>query len=179
MYEKIVLIGDSLTEGHHWSDLDPAASIVNLGLSGDTSMGVFYRLGLLAHARPNLVFLQVGVNDLSQGREPQELAQTHERIWRAIAERAPEAKLVVCSLAPIRESKFCWAALTLTSERILRANALLAQAAKAAGVDYIDLHSALADSAKDLPEEFTDDGVHLTEAAYAVWLKELKAYLNY
>jgi lysophospholipase L1-like esterase len=179
MPEKVIVaIGDSLTEGHRWDELDASAEVVNLGLSGDTAMGVYFRLNLLAHAHPNLVFLQVGVNDLSQGHDPLELRKTHQKIWRAIAARAPLAKLVVCSLIPVRETKFAWVADYLNNGLIRRTNAKLYLAAREANLPFIDLYSPMADSSEELPDDFTTDGVHLTEAAYKVWESVLKAYLK-
>ncbi|MDR1872438.1 MAG: GDSL-type esterase/lipase family protein [Deltaproteobacteria bacterium] len=176
--KTIVTLGDSLTEWNQWYALDPNSRVINLGLSGDTAMGVYYRLNLVARQKPDLVFLQVGINDLAQGREPSELVQIHRRLWGAITARIPGVKLVVLSLAPVRKAKFAWIIETLTNQRVRRANALLAPAAQSAGLDYIDLYSVMAEADGELPDGYTDDGVHLTPAAYKVWLKELVTYLS-
>ncbi|MDR2422345.1 MAG: GDSL-type esterase/lipase family protein [Deltaproteobacteria bacterium] len=179
--KTIALLGDSLTEGHRWTDLDKGVEAINFGLSGDTTMGVYFRLGLVAQTNPDLIFLQVGINDLSQGREPQELVRLHRRLWRGIAERAPKAKLVVCSLVPIRESKLPWVGIPLTTAKVRRTNELMARAIKSIEVPrvtFLDLYAPMADPEQELPDDFTDDGVHLTKKAYRVWRNELKTFLK-
>ncbi|MDR1606952.1 MAG: GDSL-type esterase/lipase family protein [Deltaproteobacteria bacterium] len=178
MSEKIViLLGDSLTEFNHWDELAPNSDIVNQGHSGDTAMGVFYRLNQVCHAHPEVVFLQVGINDLAQGREPLDIVKAHQKIWRALLERIPGLRLVVCSLIPTRVAKFVWDGSTLDNNRVRQTNELLFQAAQANKLDYLDLYSVMAGPDQELPNDFTDDGVHLTSAAYRVWEKELKAFL--
>jgi lysophospholipase L1-like esterase len=172
------MLGDSLTEYNIWDGLDPQAKIINLGLSGDTGMGVLFRLNRVFQSQPDLVFLQVGINDLSQGRKPQEIVSTSERIWAGIKNYCPEAKIIVCSLAPVLEEKFCWDTEVLRNSRIRQTNSLLAQKALEAKLDYIDLYAPLADQEQKLPDNFTDDGVHLTAAAYEVWMLTLQKYLE-
>ncbi|MDR1085405.1 MAG: GDSL-type esterase/lipase family protein [Deltaproteobacteria bacterium] len=175
--QTIVMLGDSLTEFNVWDSLAPKARIVNLGLSGDTTMGIFFRLNLVVHQKPDLVFLQAGINDLSQGRTPLEVSENHEKIWQSLLSRVPWAKLLVCSLAPVREEKFCWDTEVLKNSRVRQANDLLIRKAQAHNLDYIDLYKALSDNNNELPDRFTDDGVHLTAAAYEVWLATLKNFL--
>ncbi|MDR0547973.1 MAG: GDSL-type esterase/lipase family protein [Deltaproteobacteria bacterium] len=174
----IVTLGDSLTEGSRWDELDTTAKVINFGLSGDTALGLYFRLNRVALAKPSLIFLQIGINDLSQGREPEELVKAHRRIWETLAGNCPLAQLVVCSLAPVRESKFLWVAQYLTNARVRETNDLLVAAAREARLNYVDLYEPLADPNRELYDRFTTDGVHLTPAAYEVWLKTLKDFLN-
>jgi lysophospholipase L1-like esterase len=173
----IAMLGDSLTEFNRWDDVDPDSEVVNFGLSGDTTGGLIYRLNRVALARPNLILLQVGINDLSQGRSPLEIVAGHERIWAALAAKVPGAALVVCSLAPLKEDKFGWSTGTLRNDRVREANALLAEAARRASLEYLDLYGPLSGPDGALPDRMTDDGVHLTAPAYEVWTATVKAYL--
>ncbi|MDR2140888.1 MAG: GDSL-type esterase/lipase family protein [Deltaproteobacteria bacterium] len=174
----IVMLGDSLTEYNRWDELAPEREIINLGWSGDTAMGVYFRLGQVTRAKPTLIFLQVGINDLGQGRSPEAVALAHEKIWAALADQIPYARLVVQSLAPIRATKFAWEAITLNNPQIQKTNRLLAEAAQKAGLDFLDLYAALVGPDGELPDPLTDDGVHLTSAAYEIWLKLLKDFLG-
>jgi hypothetical protein len=60
----IVMLGDSITEGAPWSLILPCRSVVNSGLSGDTSEGVMARLGNVIRLKPRAVFLMIGANDI-------------------------------------------------------------------------------------------------------------------
>ncbi|MDR1657968.1 MAG: GDSL-type esterase/lipase family protein [Deltaproteobacteria bacterium] len=173
----IVMLGDSLTEYNRWDEAAPEAKVINQGLSGDTTGGLFYRLNLTVHNRPDLIFLQIGINDLSQGRTPEEIVAGHRRIWNALAERAPQAQLVVCSLAPISDEKFNWSSGTISNNRVRATNDLLLEAVRQASLKYLDLYKPLSDESGTLPDEFTDDGVHLAAPAYEVWVATLKSFL--
>ncbi|MCB0706813.1 MAG: hypothetical protein KDC34_15965 [Saprospiraceae bacterium] len=75
MMEKIVCMGDSLTDGYgivpayRWSDLLASAlniEVINSGISGDTTTGMLARFQnmVIAHA-PSQVIIMGGTNDLS------------------------------------------------------------------------------------------------------------------
>jgi lysophospholipase L1-like esterase len=175
--QLILMLGDSLTQFWKWDELSSQARVANHGRAGDTTAGVWSRLKMALSLSPAIVFLQVGVNDLSQGISPEEICQTHQRIWEDLAKEAPYTKLLVCSLMPVREDSFDWFTETLTNEKVRAANRLLKEAADQKGLTFIDLYSQVADKDLALPEHMTLDGVHLTAAAYEVWLAILKNYL--
>ncbi|MDR1576930.1 MAG: GDSL-type esterase/lipase family protein [Deltaproteobacteria bacterium] len=173
----LVMLGDSLTEYNRWDDLDPTAEVINLGRSGDLAMGVYYRLNTVVGYKPKVVCLQVGINDLALGREPQTIVTAHQKIWRSLMERVPEVRLVIGALVPTRGTKLVLEGARLANVLVRKTNDLLGQAAQAAQLEFVDLYAALAGPDQELPDEFTDDGVHLTPAAYQVWLRVLKASL--
>jgi lysophospholipase L1-like esterase len=175
--DRIVMLGDSLTEFNRWDRIDPDSEVLNHGLSGDTTAAMPYRLGRVGLARPDLIILQAGINDLSQGREPAEIVQSHRRIWSALSEKAPKAKLLVCSLAPLHEGKFGWPSSTLTNERVRRTNELLYEAVNEAGLMWLDLYGPLGGEEGSLSDAMTQDGVHLTAPAYELWGAVLSGWL--
>jgi lysophospholipase L1-like esterase len=172
---RIVMLGDSLTEFNRWDGIDPEAEVINLGLSGDTVAAMPYRLGRVALAKPDLIILQAGINDLSQGRPPEEIVEGHGRLWVSIHCLLPKASLLVCSLAPLEEGKFGWPTTTLSNSRVRQTNERLAQAAREAALQHLDLFEPL--SAAGRAGELTQDGVHLTAPAYEVWMAVLKVWL--
>lgn len=175
--ERIVMLGDSLTEFNRWSEIDPEAEVINHGLSGDTTGGVIYRLNRVALANPDLIILQIGINDISQGRDPADVVAGHKRIWAALLEKLPKVKILVCSLAPLNERMFAWATTTLLNSRVIRTNQLLKQAVDEAGLKWLDLYGPMSDESGSLPNHMTEDGVHLTAPAYEVWTAALKTWL--
>jgi acyl-CoA thioesterase-1 len=80
----IVALGDSLTEGWGvapWESyparlqtalnrLQMNCHVVNAGISGDTCRGVLSRLDEVHMLEPNLVILEIGVNDILMGAQP-------------------------------------------------------------------------------------------------------------
>jgi lysophospholipase L1-like esterase len=80
-------------------------------------------------------------------------------------------------LAPLKEDKFGWSTGTLRNDRVRETNALLAEAARRASLEYLDLYGPLSGPDVALPDRMTDDGVHLTAPAYEVWTATVKAFL--
>ncbi|MDR1677614.1 MAG: GDSL-type esterase/lipase family protein [Deltaproteobacteria bacterium] len=187
--DKIVLLGDSLTEYWNWEKLLPPFKIVNQGIGGDTSMGIFSRVNYAANLSPLVISLQVGINDLSQGLDPAKIADNHLAIWLSINEKTPDTHLIVSSLMPISRAKLEWSSNNLTNERVRQTNRFLKANFQnvregltgyrfANGISWLDLYELTADPAGELPDHLTEDGVHLTRAAYLIWTETLKNHLK-
>ena len=188
--DKIVLVGDSLTEYWNWSDLGQRLSVVNQGIGGDPSMGVISRVSHAAALKPRVISLQVGINDLSQGLAPQEIAENHLDILKEIKRLTPKTHLVVSSLMPIRPQKLAWASDTLNNGRIRATNRILKANLDQArngqppgiwgdgGLSWLDLYGLCADLEGELPDHMTDDAVHLTWLAYWAWTEALRDHLQ-
>jgi lysophospholipase L1-like esterase len=175
--EKIVLLGDSLTEFNSWLNLGEIGSVINQGIAGDTSMGVWCRVKGVASLNPTIIVLQVGINDLSQGIPPADVAQTHLRIWADLACQAPTGKLIVCTLMPIREENFGWSIPGFNNQTIRDTNALIKELAQEKNLVTLDLYPLVAEDDGELPKRMTYDGVHLTKLAYDIWESALKELL--
>jgi lysophospholipase L1-like esterase len=173
----IVMLGDSLTEFNIWDKISKNHTVINQGCSGDTTAAIFFRLRQTYHAKPTLVFLQAGINDLSQGRSPTEVLEGHQTIWNAIFKNLPLTQLVVCSLVPVNSKMFGWVS-QLNNDLIRKTNGLLEKEALTKNLDFIDLFSPLMGDNPELPENLTQDGVHLTALAYQSWIKTLQNYLD-
>jgi lysophospholipase L1-like esterase len=186
---KIVLLGDSLTEYWNWSDLSPKLQVVNQGIGGDTSMGLLSRVSLATDIRPRVISLQVGINDLSQGLSPAEIANNHLDIWREINKKSPKTHLIVTSLMPIRRERLDWCSDTLRNDLIMEINdglkknldrirnGLESDFRFESGISWLDLFKACVDNQGELPDHMTTDGVHLTWSAYWVWTEALRNHL--
>ena len=63
--DKIVFLGDSITEGsQNWNKYFNSKNIANRGISGDTTEGVLARLDEICYYKPLAVFLLIGINDI-------------------------------------------------------------------------------------------------------------------
>jgi len=84
---NIVALGDSLTEGFGVTPRDAyphilqkmleaegiVCRLINAGVSGDTCRGVLSRLDTIPSWSPDLVILEIGVNDVLMGRWPEHI----------------------------------------------------------------------------------------------------------
>lgn len=175
----IVMVGDSITEGFFRKDAMPerigGLLVVNQGISGDqvdrptSSSGVTRRVGLVKAARPAIVFVMIGVNDFWGGKEETDaVIPQYEKMFGMLKEAVPNAKIVLQSVLPTSKGN------AYLNEKVTALNERVKDLAAENGAIYLDLHPVMEDEKGELKDEYTGDGVHLTEAAYAAWLKKLE-----
>ncbi len=167
----IVMLGDSLTARGNWNALLPGFPIRNCGIDGDTCAGVWGRLDEVLALNPRAVFLQIGINDFLGDVEAHEIVAGHLRIWEELSDGLNEAALFVTSLFPYREAAFPYS-LPLNGD-IMAINRELEEKAGQWKLPFINLFPILADGDNQLRPEYSQDGLHLTPAAYKVWAAEL------
>ncbi|MDR1677616.1 MAG: GDSL-type esterase/lipase family protein [Deltaproteobacteria bacterium] len=172
----IVMLGDSLTQGGVWDSLDPEAKVLNHGISGDGVAQILKRLDQTIAAAPDIVFLQVGINDFSHIRNISEIVEGHKDIWARLKVALPEVRIIICSLIPVNEVKL---RVKIDMNSFIRqTNELLAASAAEANLEFIDLYAPLAGPDQALPVPFTFDGLHLTNQGQQLWLAELRKFLK-
>lgn len=184
---RILFLGDSLTWRFDWARALPAYDVRNFGIDGDTTDGVLQRLSAVIAENPDVVFLQIGINDYLgmedwTGESPpdrekiaQLIARNHQTAWRRLRKALPQLRLYVCSLLP---TAFPFDADGRINEGIREINARLEKAAIEENLPYIRLYPRLADAGGRLAADFDRDGVHLLPTAYTVWLDSIRPFLD-
>ena len=174
----VVMLGNSLTEfGGDWQARLPWVSgrVRNRGIAGDDTRGITRRLRSVTQGHPKAILLECGINDISHGLDAQTVARRLCKLIDRIRRQSPRTVLIVQSLTPINESTRRWKLLDGRSGDIPRVNAIVRDHCRARGVAYIDLYRALdTDHTGVLPIALTTDGLHLSEAGYALWQRELE-----
>lgn len=169
MSEAVVFVGDGLSAGARWEERFPELDVHNLSVNGDTTDEVIGRLDVVIEVNPTAVVLQVGTNDVGWNRSDEYIVRNIETILCTLRKQLPGARMLVQSVPP-REAEF---------EHIIRSvNRHLRQFAPTVKARYLDLWPVLADSNGALSTEWSADGLHLSEAAYNVWLAELRPVLT-
>ena len=59
-------------------------NVINRGISGDNSYGVFHRLDAVLALKPKKIFLLIGVNDIKRGTPLDIIANNYERIIQKV-----------------------------------------------------------------------------------------------
>jgi lysophospholipase L1-like esterase len=173
VFKNVVLVGDSITEGFDVATFFPGRRVINRGIGADVigndmpaddPRGVLRRLDeSVFDCAPTDVFLLIGINDLNTGRKPGQLEAGYKELFRKLKEGAPRVRVHVQSVLPTRGDH------AKRNPDVLVVNETLRRLSKEAGFDYIDLHLLMKDENGELKAEFTNDGLHLTPPAYAVW----------
>ncbi|GFH62292.1 MAG: hypothetical protein ZNDK_0063 [Candidatus Desulfovibrio kirbyi] len=186
---RIAMLGDSLTYRFDWQASLPGTKAYNFGVDGDTTVDVLARLDSVVGQKPDVVFLQIGINDLGRLSAPydaspapswamaaQQVFAGHKKIWNVLRVALPDSSLYVCSCLPVSrelDSEFQG-----INHAVRALNALLEGEAHSQGLVFIDLYSAMNDGEGYLAAAFSVDGIHLSPAGYAVWLERMRAVIG-
>lgn len=174
----IVFLGNSITDGCEWGELFENRHIKNRGISGDRSSWLLERLDPIIGGHPKKVFLMIGINDLSDGVTPQQVAENVGKLLDRFAEESPWTKIYVQSMLPVNETMRPFGG-HANNESVARANELLVALCEGRkNVFYVDVLSALVDADGRLDKRYTNDGLHLTGEGYMVWKGVLKPYVK-
>jgi lysophospholipase L1-like esterase len=168
---RVVFMGDSITEGWHFDATEvgfPGKPYINRGISGQTTpqMLVRFRQDVIA-LQPKVVVILAGINDIAGNTGPMTLEQSEDNL-ASMAELAAahHIRVVLCSLLPAFD--FPWRPGMVPAPRVLALNAWIKAYAAEKGHVYVDYHTAMKDSRDGLPAALSLDGVHPLPAGYAV-----------
>ena len=182
----VYFIGDSITR--RWGALDYPELLANFqeaffgwnaanfGWGGDRTENILWRLdnGELGGVSPKIFVVQAGTNNLGDFESGEERSEAVAAGVEAIVERcrrhAPDALVVVTGLFARRDRPELNASIAAVNSR-------LAAYADGRSVRYVDINDRLVDSRGVLREEMSEDGLHLTLAAYRVWSAALQPIL--
>ncbi len=172
--DKIIFLGDSLTDSCEWQEILNNPQVLNRGIIGDTTEGVLQRLNPLVGSQPQQIFIMVGINDLSRGKPISEILGNYQQILGTIRDKSPQTKVYVKSVLPINSSLFKNAP---SNQMIRTFNAKLQRLSENFSYFYIDLHSQFVDESQQLDERYTLDGLHLNGNAYLIWKEAIENYV--
>jgi lysophospholipase L1-like esterase len=170
--DAVIFIGDSIIQGLAVSAV--ADRGVNYGISGDTTAGVLKRLSLYQSlARAGGIVLLVGVNDLGAGKA-ERLIENYRNI---LASMPRDRQVVVCAILPIDADVLQFPSGNSVIQAI---NAQLETLCdQFSQVSFINPGPYLADRRGNLKNTLhVGDGIHLSQAGYAILIDAFKAELE-
>ncbi len=182
----LCFVGDSLTEfwtatGKPIWDLEfHDRTCVNLGLAGDRTEHILFRLSRFsfAKAKPRTFILLAGTNNLSKDPPdaPAEVAAAVIRIAAVLKTKSPEARVFVLSILPNGNIPD-----TPLRKSIVETNRVLAERYAAQAdpkVTWLDLHDRFLTDRQTWKPHLTLDGTHLSQAGYDTLAQALAPHLK-
>ncbi len=165
---NLLFLGDSLVEG--WAPVVfdmfyGHRSTLNLGIGGDTTQGLLWRLDRipLAAMQPRLVVLLIGTNNLRPGKPPEEIARGIGEVVRQITLRTPKSQVLLVGLLPRRTDPSDW-----SREQQQRVNQLIAACANGGQVSYTDPGAMLVDARGRMADQISLDHLHPSWIGYGI-----------
>lgn len=166
---RVVLFGDSITEGGFWDAWLPGLPTSNRGIGGDVIAQLIARVDTAIQS-PAAVSVLVGTNDLVRGetKDADGIAARFRDLIAAIRDRDATVPLLINSVMP-RGKKYI--------DTITAMNEQYRQTASEFDAQYLDLWPVLATPERTLRKELTPDGLHLNGEGYRAWAGVLRPAL--
>ncbi|MEM8899090.1 MAG: GDSL-type esterase/lipase family protein [Bacteroidota bacterium] len=165
---RILMLGDSITAGGHWNLWTGRADIRNEGIGGASSKSTLNRFDReLWPPEISLCFLMIGANDIAGGIPISQVTDNIELILEGMASRNIEVVL--------QSVLFVSAEVVDHENRNLQIQTLNEQLKVLADereLQFVDLNELLAPQGI-LINRYTQDGIHLMEDGYKVWLSQI------
>lgn len=171
--ESIVLLGDSLTEGFDIDYFYPEKGLINRGISGDTTLQVYFRIEEVVNAKPKALFLMIGINDLFHDASPEEITTN---IINILTRFSGGTQIFLQSILPVNETNLLVG--TGLNTHIHVTNNQLRSFCKQSGTTFLDFHSHFLNHTGQMDTRYTYDGAHLTDDGYCLWADLLEPHLN-
>ncbi len=177
----VLLVGDSITIqwGDSWKKHFPNFKAVNIGIGGDKTQNVLWRLdhGGVEGLQPKAIVLMIGNNNMFFTPETgiEAAALGIQMCMQNLREKFPEAVIVVAKILPAHAPGH------LFYEDIKTTNAALdpLKLDSDPQVKLLDLWPDFTNADGTIKKEFfTPDNIHLLPAGYAMYAEQLKAVLK-
>lgn len=174
---RVVFLGDSITDGWRLAESFPGKPYVNRGISGQTTSQMLVRMFPdVINLKPATLVVLAGTNDIARNTGPQTLEMIGQNL-QAITELAQlhGIKVVLCSLLPVSD----YTPRKQTERRppadILKLNAWIKEYAARANAVYADYYSASVDEKGFLKEGTSNDGLHPNAKGYQLMVPVVEA----
>jgi lysophospholipase L1-like esterase len=148
--------------------------LTNLCVTGATTENVLNaQLDRAIAAKPTLLTLGIGINDIGHGFSPEQFGRNFEQIVSRLTTDA-NAPLVITNIPDISTAPTVPVLMRQEIERVITLyNAHIADTATRHGAIVVDAYSVTHDLLPSHPEYFSRDGFHPSDAGYEVWAEQM------
>lgn len=171
-----LFVGDFHTSGFSFDEYDLDYHYVNQGSGTLTTSEILDQMKMRIYDyNPSVIFLEIGLVDLSQGDSLEEIRKNYGRIIDLIHSNRPNAVIVVEALYPVNPEIDSFSDTIMnhvTNRDIQMMNDSLRSLAIEKDVQYFDTYTLFSKN-QVLNPQFTEDGVHLNKEGYQLLYKEI------
>jgi len=177
---RVLFIGDSITQGWEgagkeaWETFYGNRKAVNIGIGGDRTQHVLYRLenGNLEGVKPTVAVVMIGTNN-SNGEDntPGQIAEGVAAIVSKLRATVPVTKILLLAIFPRGEN------FNPQRGKLTQINQVLQKLHDGEHVHFLDIGHKFLGSDGLLPAEIMPDYLHLSPAGYQIWAEAMEPLL--
>ncbi len=172
----LIFLGDSITHGWEtggkevWERFYGSRNAVNLGIGGDQTQHVLWRLdnGNIAGISPKLAVIMIGTNN-SGGQSPQQIAAGIKAIVDKLRTKLPQTKILLLAIFP-RGADNHDALRQVTT----KTNHIIARLADGKKVFYLDIGPKFLNADGKLSKQIMPDLLHPNAQGYEIWAEAIE-----
>lgn len=178
---QVIFIGDSITQGWEgagkeiWEERYAPLNAVNLGIGGDRTQHVLWRLenGNLEGLNPKAAVVMIGTNN-SNGEDNtvSQIADGVTAIVNKLREKLPETEILLVAIFPRGESP------NPQRGKILQVNQIIRKLAEEENVRWVDFGYRYVNEDGLIPASLMPDYLHLSPEGYQIWADALEPRLR-
>jgi beta-glucosidase len=178
---QLLFIGDSITQGWEsegkeaWTEHYTPRKAVNLGIGGDRTQHVLWRLenAPLDGVKPKAAVVMIGTNN-SNGEDntPGQIAEGVSAIVAKLRERLPDMKILLLAIFPRGEN------FNAQRGKVAQVNQVIHKLADGKNVFFMDIGHRFLNADGTLPSEIMPDYLHLSPKGYEIWTKAIEQRLT-
>jgi beta-glucosidase len=178
----LVFIGDSITDfwprrgKESWDKLTAKYSVLNLGISGDRTELVLWRLtnGEIDGISPKAVVIMIGTNNIGHhdDEKPEWAAAGVTKVVQTVREKLPQSKILLLGIFP-RETK-----VHPRREKVARVNQLISKLDDGRHVFFLDISGKFLGPDGELSADIMPDKLHPATQGYNIWYDSMHAKLE-
>lgn len=177
----LIFIGDSITQGWEgagkeaWQKSFASRNAVNLGISGDRTHHVLWRLdnGNVEGIKPKLAVLMIGTNNSNrEDHTAEEIGDGIKAIVAKLRAKLPETKVLILAIFPRGPMA------NPQREKVAKASQLASQSADDKMVHYLDIGPKFLTADGTLEKEVMPDYLHLSPKGYEIWAAAIEDHVK-
>ncbi|MDE0735805.1 MAG: GDSL-type esterase/lipase family protein [Pirellulaceae bacterium] len=174
----LIFIGDSITSGWEsrglkvWEQFYGKRNAVNLGIGGDRTQHVIWRLdnGNVKGISPKAAVVMIGTNN-SRDNTSEQIAEGVTVIINQLRSKLPETKVLLLAIFPRGAND--------ERHRVNeKANAIFSELADGKHIHYLDIGSKFMNNDGVLIRGMMPDQLHLNEQGYVIWAEAIESNLS-
>ena len=180
----LVLIGDSITNGWDGKPKSdflakafPGKKVLNLGISGDVTQGVLWRIqdGVLDGVNAKAFMIMIGTNNIGKRAsvKAEHLAMGISEIVKNVKLKVPRAKILLLGIFPRGKE-----AANKSRQKVIEVNEIIKNLHDGKSVFYKDLKDVFLNKDQTLNKNMSTDALHLSIEGYQAWANAVQKDLS-